>query len=340
MISCHRYLLPGQGAHGAEPPFASQCGPRANEFVALIITWSHALSRRLPSLTQLRSFEALARTLSFTRAADDLGVTQAAVSRQVKALEQALAVTLVARGAGGNRLTDAGAALFGSLHRAFDEIERGVEQVAGSGGRQILNVSVAPFFSARWLTPRLTGFYRAHPDIELRLHHAYEPADFRRAAIDLGINWCRDQLPGITQELVLRGDLTPVLSPALAARLVKLRRPKALAAAPLLYEFDLADWEAWFAFQGNALPPGAETIRLNDSHALLRAALDGHGVALFFHGLVQEELTAGRLVQPFATLVNRGFDYRLTWEAGRALPAKATAFRRWLRAEIQRQPFA
>ena len=292
--------------------------------------------RRLPYLSALRSFEAVARTLSFTRAAADLGVTQAAVSRQVKALETALAVRLVERAAAGNRLSDAGEALYASLHRAFADIERTAERIAGSGQRQVLNVSVAPFFSARWLTPRLGSFYRRHPAIELRLHHAYEPTDFRHALIDLGINWCRPGLPGVAEEIVLAGDLVPVASPALARGLSL----KSLATVPLLYEFELADWQAWFAAAGGALPEQAETIRLNDSHALLRAAIDSHGVALFFRGLVQEELADGRLVAPFEAAINRGFDYRLTWEAARELPAKAKAFRRWLHEEMERAPFA
>ena len=112
-------------------------------------------ARRLPSLTALRSFEAVARHLSFTKAADELGVTQAAISRQVKALEAALSVILVVRGKAGNSLTDAGEQLFGGIHRGFDTIVQAIERISGSGNRQILNVSVAPFFSARWLTPRL-----------------------------------------------------------------------------------------------------------------------------------------------------------------------------------------
>src|SRR5512135_639890 len=147
------------------------------------------ISRRLPSLTALRSFEALARTLSFTGAARELGVSQAAVSRQIKALETALAVPLIVRSGAGNTLTDAGEELYSGVHRAFEAIELSVDRIGGSGGREILNVSVAPFFSARWLTPRLISFFRRHPDIDLRLHHAYSPADFRREGIDIGINW-------------------------------------------------------------------------------------------------------------------------------------------------------
>src|SRR5882724_12703526 len=156
--------------------------------------------RRLPSLTALRAFEAVARTLSFTKAAHELGVTQPAVSRQIRLLEDSLAVTLVTRGAARNTLTDAGEILFDGVYRGFAAITQSVERIGGSAGREILNVSVAPFFSSVWLTPRLMDFYRRHPGIDLRLHHAYQPADHRREGIDLGVNWGAGNWPGVTKE--------------------------------------------------------------------------------------------------------------------------------------------
>src|SRR3954451_2952552 len=163
---------------------------------------------RLPSLTALRAFEAVARTLSFTNAARELGVSQAAVSRQIRLLEEGLAVTLVTRGAAGNTLTASGEILFDGTYRGFASIGQAVERIGGSAGREILNVSVAPFFSSVWLTPRLMDFYRRHPGIELRLHHSYQPADHRREGIDLGINWGSGNWPGVKKELVLDGALT------------------------------------------------------------------------------------------------------------------------------------
>lgn len=298
------------------------------------------LRRRLPSLSALRTFEALARTLSFTKAAQELGVTQAAVSRQVKALEEQLAVQLVSRGAGRNALTDAGEILFGGLYRGFHAIEQSIEKIAGSGGREILNVSVAPFFSARWLTPRLMTFLRRHPDIELRLHHTYHPADHRREGIDVGINWGSVHWPGVRREKVLDGSLTAVMSPALLARQGPLTRPALLLELTLLYEFDFKDWQLWFEAADTAPGPQAKSLRLSDSHALLRAALDGHGVALFFADLVREDLESGRLVQPFPVRAHTGYDYFLNYPETFELSSKSRAFRRWIFEEVEKRPFA
>ena len=297
-------------------------------------------SRRLPSLTALRTFEAVARTLSFTRAAQELGVTQAAVSRQMKALEEQLAVQLINRGTGRNALTDAGEILFGGVYHAFHSIEQSVEKITGSGAREILNVSVAPFFSARWLTPRLMTFLRRHPTIELRLHHSYHPADHRREGIDIGINWGSIHWPGVRREKVLDGSLTAVMSPALLARHGPFTRPAQLLALTLLYEFDLKDWQRWCEHAGAVMGPQVASLRLSDSHALLRAALDGHGVALFFADLVREDLDGGRLVQPFPARVHTGYDYFLNYPEDLELSSKGRAFRRWILEEIERQPFA
>jgi DNA-binding transcriptional LysR family regulator len=296
--------------------------------------------RRLPSLTALRAFEAVARTLSFTKAAQELGVTQAAVSRQIRLLEEALAVTLVTRGTTRNALTGAGEILFDGVYRGFVAIGQAVERIGGSAGREILNVSVAPFFSSLWLTPRLMDFYQRHPGIDLRLHHSYQPADHRREGIDLGVNWGSGNWPGVRKELVLDGSLTPVVSPDLLTRTGPLDTPQRLLDFTLFYEFDIADWTLWLAKAGVALPKEARSFRLNDSHALRRAALDGHGVALFFRGLVEDDLHSGRLVQPFPLAVNTGFDYYLNYADGHELPAKAKAFRRWLLDEVGRQPYA
>lgn len=298
---------------------------------------------RLPSLTALRAFESVARTLSFTRAARELGVTQAAVSRQVKALEQELSVQLLRRGAQRNELTDAGEMLFAGVYKAMQAIGQSVAEITGSGTREILNVSVAPFFSAAWLTPRLMRFITAHPEIDLRLHHAYHPADHRREGIDLGINWGAGDWPGVVKEKVLDGSLIPVASPALVSRLAAGRSarqalpPRQIFKTTLLYEFDLQHWQLWFTAMGTDWDQKGTTLRLSDSHALRRAAIDGHGIALFFAALVAEDLAEGRLVQPFAATIHTGYDYYLNYPTDVELTRKAKLFRRWLQDEIAAQ---
>jgi DNA-binding transcriptional LysR family regulator len=294
---------------------------------------------RLPNLAALRCFEAVARHLSFTLAARELGITQAAVSRRVKALEDALSVRLIAREGGRNTLTGAGEILFAAGTGAFEAIELAVARITGTGAREILNVSVAPFFSAVWLTPRLMAFIRRHPGIDLRLHHSYRPADYRREQIHIGINWGAGVWPGVAKDKILDGALTPVMSPALAASKGPLTQPAQLLQFPLLYEFDVADWSAWFAASGVAVEgrPGQtpetgafQTLRLNDSHALRRAAIDGHGVALFFAALIEDDVASGLLVQPFDATVHTGFDYYLNRPEDIEPSARTRAFRRWI----------
>jgi DNA-binding transcriptional LysR family regulator len=291
------------------------------------------MSRLLPSLSALRAFEAVARTLSFSRAADDLGVTQAAVSRQVKSLEEQLRVALVVRAAGGNRLTDAGDLLFASVYRALQDIEDTVAEIAGSGDRQILNISVAPYFSAQWLTPRLMRFLAAHPEIDLRLHHSYHPADHRRENIDIGIHWGAGVWPGVDKVKIVDGDLTPVASPAFLARLgADVVSPEEMARQRLFFEFDIDHWRTWFVAAGHPAP-GIDGQRLSDSHALRRAIRDGYGIGLFFAALIEEDVAAGHLVRLSDVTVHTGYDYYLNYSSDVELPRKGKLFRRFVLEE-------
>ena len=179
------------------------------------------------------------------------------------------------------------------------------------------------------------GFIEAHPAIDLRLHHAYTPPDYRREQVDLGVNWGTGDWPGVTAEKVLDGGLTPVCAPRLAARLRDENRTDAVLSLPLFYEFCEDDWRAWLRGCGGegARVDGASMTRIDDSHALRRVALEGHGLALFFRELAAEDLAIGRLVQPFDHVVDTGSHYFLTCPEGRELSAAAKAFRRWLFAE-------
>lgn len=287
-------------------------------------------SRRLPSFAALRAFEAVARTRSFTRAAGELGVTQAAISRQVRALEQVLGVDLLERQAAGNVLTEPGRSLYSPLRDSLDRIEEAVRSVSSWPHRAVLTVSVAPFFSAAWLTPRIMTFITKHPAVDLRLHHSYEPPDHHRDRIDLGVNWGDGRWRRVSAEKILDGALTPVCSPAMAARFEELSTPAALLDAALFYEFSASDWMAWFALFDLHPADRLAATRIDDSHALRRAALEGHGLALICRTLVEEDLAVGRLVQPFDRTVDTGFHYFLNYPSDRELSSAAKAFRRWL----------
>ncbi|TQV83181.1 LysR substrate-binding domain-containing protein [Denitrobaculum tricleocarpae] len=290
--------------------------------------------RHLPPFAALRAFEAVARTLSFTGAAQELGVTQAAISRQMRALEQELGVRLVERHPTHNSLSPAGSRLSVALREGMDIMEAGVRDVSSQPGQKILTVSVAPFFSASWLTPRIMGFIEANPGIDLRLHHSYEPPDYRRDQIDLGINWGHGQWPGVEAEKILDGSLTPVCAPEFFGNRKQTLKPGDLIKQPLFYEFRREDWADWFAASGTTLSGLPAATKIDDSNALRRIAMEGHGIALFFRTLVEEDLAVGRMLLPFDVTVDTGNHYFLNYPSDRELSAGARRFRRWLQTQI------
>jgi len=284
-------------------------------------------------------FEAVARRASFTQAADELGVTQAAVSRQIKRLEEELGVALFVRHHRAIELTIEGNRLYDAVRRGFDEIGAAADEIQTAGDTETLSVSVSPYFSSAWLTPRLPGFFRLHPRLNLRLHHSYDPPDYRQEPFDLGINWGRGRWPNIVAERVLTGTFVPLMSPRLVAS-GKALAPGELLHFTLLYEFRLDHWRDWFRQVGLAMPPHPRSLRIDDSHALRQAALDGQGVALFFWGLARRDVATGKLLQPFAARLEHGEDYYLNYPRYAARKTKVKLFRRWLASEIRKSPLA
>lgn len=291
-------------------------------------------------LTRLRAFEAVGRLGSFTRAAQELYVTPAALSHHVRHLETGLGTQLVVRLHRRIDLTDDGKRLLADCSQALQILERAVAAARHDAQASPLTVSVAPYFSARWLTPRLPGFWAAHPGIDLRLHHAYQPADFHHDDVDAGISWGSGQWPNTDSALVLDGSLTPVCSPRCLRQLPDPPRPADLLGAKLLYEFDVRDWHQWFTAAGLTDCGALDAGQIDDSHTLRRLAIDGQGIALFFVGLVQEDLSTGQLVRPFDTVVDTGDAYYLTWPRGRIIRPNLAGFSRWLLSEARKRPYA
>jgi len=286
--------------------------------------------RSLPPLNALRAFEAAARHLSFTRAADELRVTHGAVSRAVSGLEAWLGCPLFQRFNRRIALTDEGSRYLGEIGGALDRIAAASERVKGTSTRRVLRVNSIATFTIRWLIPRLSRFQQRHPTIELRLTTSSEPPQHVGGAADLVIRGGPDTIMGFDHGLFLGETRSPVLAPSLRATL-PLDRPADLARHTLLHPDSLPElWHDWLhlANVGDLVP--ARDLTLEHFYLTIQAALDGLGVAMGPAALVADEIAAGRLVAPFPglSLPARGYCWYLPTDKARD-PA-ALAFRDWL----------
>ena len=295
------------------------------------------MSRRLPPLNALRAFEAAARHLSFTRAAQELHVTQTAISHQIKGLEERLGVRLFRRLPRGLLLTEEAQRLLPPVRDAFDQIAAAVERLSAGGSGARLTVSVLPPFAAKWLVPRLGRFRAAHPDLDLRIGATSELVDFARDDVDVGIRMGRGIYPGLRVERLFGESLVPVCSPELRAGPHPLLRPRDLRHHVLLHDDDHADWELWLRLAGvSGVPPRRGPV-FTDSALVVQAAAEGQGVALARRVLAAGDLAAGRLIQPFDVSIPHDLAYYLVCPEATAEQPKIAAFRSWLLAEAQAQ---
>jgi LysR family glycine cleavage system transcriptional activator len=261
--------------------------------------------RALP-LTALRTFEAAARHSSFTRAAEELHVTQGAVSRQVQALEDRLGVVLFDRAGRRLALSSEGRLLAHATTDALERLGAAISSVTRSGG--ILTVSMLPSLAASWVAPRMRDFAAAHPDLELRLTASRHLVDFEAEGIDAAVRYGPGGWADVDYELLATEEIFPVCSADYAASL-RLREPRDLARANLLHG-DVPDgWREWLAAAGCPEIFSEAGVYLDEDTALLRAAAEGEGVALGRSVLVDDELTRGRLVAPFATRIPASFSW-------------------------------
>ena len=283
-------------------------------------------------LSSVRVFEAAARLGSFTRAAEDLGITQAAVSWQVKALEQRLGLSLFRRmprevvlTAAGERLARGAGEAMESLRSAFaDLVDR---------GEGVLAVTTLQTLGTQWLAPRLGAFQLAHPTIAVRLETSSRLVDLLREDADVAIRAGKGEWPGLEADLLFPGLMTPLCSPEIYERLGRPTDPRALLDAPRI---GLAwEWASWFEAAGVSPPEGAaSTPRLVADVQVLEMALamTHQGLALGSPILFGGEIAAGRLIQPFPTAVRVGGDYWVAYPKDRRRTRKIVAFRDWLLA--------
>jgi LysR family transcriptional regulator of beta-lactamase len=285
------------------------------------------MSRGHLPLNALRAFEASARHLSFTRAGLELHVTQAAVSHQVKALEQRLGVTLFRRLPRGLALTDEGLALLPTLRDAFGRIGEVLERFEGGRVLEVLSVGVVGTFAVGWLMPRLPAFRGAHPFVDLRLYTNNNRIDIAGEGLDCAIRFGDGAWHGTEAVELCAAPMTPLCSPAAAERL---DGPAALAREILLRSYRAEDWPDWFAAAGLPAPAIRGPV-FDSSWVMVEAAIQGAGVALAPAAMFGRDLEQGRLVRPFAIEVDTG-RYWLTWLKSRPMTPALTAFRTWLAA--------
>ena len=293
------------------------------------------MTRRIPPLTALRAFEAAGRYLSFTKAADELHVTQAAVSHQVKSLEEHLGLRLFRRLNRTLLLTDAGQLYLPPLTDAFECIDRATHRLRRQLDRARLTVSVLPSFAAGWLVPRLGRFRQRCPDVDLRIDPTAALTDFRRGDVDLGIRYGRGRYPGLRADWLMREEFYPVCSPRLLEGTVPLRDPADLVHHTLLHDEATVDWRTWLLAAGVEGVDAERGITVTDSSMLLRAAIAGQGVALARSVLADDEIASGRLVRPFDVDVPAEFAYYLAYPEESAGRTDVAAFREWILEEAR-----
>ena len=293
------------------------------------------MSRKIPPLNALRAFESAARHLSFTKAAEELHVTQAAISHQVKGLEEYLNIKLFRRMNRSLMLTEYGQAYLPPVNKAFDLLHRATKDLHNSDTSGRLTVSVLPSFAAGWLVPRLGRFRQIHPEVDLRIDPAPNLVDFAHGDVDIGIRYGRGQYAGLQSDRLFEEDIFPVCSPKLRNGDPPLRGPEDLIHHTLLHDDGHGDWRTWLLAAGvDDVNPERGTIFTNSS-MLIDAAVAGQGVALARSVLAADELAAGRLVEPFKLHLSRDFAYYAVYPAATADQPKLKAFRDWLLAEAE-----
>ncbi|MCO5160435.1 MAG: LysR substrate-binding domain-containing protein [Mesorhizobium sp.] len=299
------------------------------------------MSTRLPPLSALRAFEAAARHLSFTRAAEELAMTQAAVSYQVKVLEERVGSALFVRKPRQVLLTETGQALAAASTDAFRRIAEAYE-TARTGGQGTLSISTIPTFAANWLALHLGAFQMDNPKIAVRIETTDLLVDLARDNIDVAIRSSSvGEWAGLESHFLFRETFTPMLSPALAASIGGVHEPADLLKLPIIASGDHW-WTTWFGLAGvdaaselSARPRSQFGSQSYEG----RAAVAGLGVGILTPAMFSQELAAGSLIQPFDLLGHDGHSYWLVYQSARRNVPKIRAFRDWLLAELALSPY-
>lgn len=294
---------------------------------------------RLPPLTALRAFEAAARHMSFAKAADELNVTPAALSFQIKSLEEHLGQPLFIRLNRAVKLTEAGRTLAPGTTEGFDRLGAAWRAARRLQDSTTLNITAGPAFTAKWLAPRLYEFARAHPEIDLRFSATLRMLDFDLDEVDVAIRFGYGPDDGLWSMPLNSGEwVTPVMAPELAAQYPT---PDSLRDAPLMFDDSIAflhppcDWPAWFRACGIDHTPTHGPHFSQADHAV-DAALAGAGIVLGRRAMVVKDLHEGRLVAPYRIAIESKAHFRFLCRLGTENRPQIAAFREWILAEIDK----
>ena len=290
------------------------------------------MPRQLPPLNALRAFEAAARSESFTRAAEELCVTQGAVSHQVKLLEAALGIKLFNREHQRLVITGAGREYLNVVRDALDRIAAGTERIVQRQNTGVLTVSTSPDFAAKWLVNRLGRFAEAHPGIDLRVSATMHHIDFVREEVDVAVRHGDGNWSGLVAVRLCTEQLFPVCSPRLMSGRNRIAKPSDLLKFPLLHLEDRKAWSNWFDAAGVDAEMSHGLV-LNRASMLIDAAVNGQGVALARTALAAWDLINGRLVKPFDLALKLSKIYWIVCPKATSMQPKIVTFRDWLLAE-------
>lgn len=302
------------------------------------------MSPSLTHLNALRAFAAAARLGSFARAAEELGVTPAAVGQQVRILEDFLGRRLFHRTPRGLRATAAASPALAELHSGFEQLEAGFKRLKGPGDRNQISVSVAPTFGWRWLAPRLQGLYEQCPQIDLRMDTSMRLADIGGGEFDIAIRYGGEERNGLKSPVLLDEYILPVCAPSLWESHRSPPSTEDLLSLPLLHVegetsdegwLGWGDWGARCGLEGDALHRG---VRYPQSAMALQAAFNGQGIAICGLALVVDDLVAGRLVAPLrsASVAKTHYAYRLVYSPERSQSDAQKKFMRWIKREASK----
>lgn len=291
----------------------------------------------LPSLNGLRAFEAVARHMSFTRAAAELNVTQTAISHQIRRLEEQLGMKLFLRRNRSLALTREAQDYLPSIRSAFEDLRRATARLRQRDREGLLTVSTTASLATKWLVSRVAAFQLAHPGIEVRITTSAHLVDFGREEVDMAVRYGRGHWPGLSSDWLMAEDLFPVCSPKLRSGGRALRRPADLVHHTLLHSsVSREDWQLWLTAAGLPRSMAAQRgLVFDQGFMAIQAATEGLGVALGQTHLVEADIEAGRLIAPFDIVLPRDAGYYVVAPEAIASAPKIALFRNWLVASAR-----